>query len=68
MLEIAAPLRQVTRNEPLVASMSEGERARWRTVTSHLATYGDDDLFADLVADTLARLDACVARERRGAP
>ena len=53
MLENAAPLATSSR---LFDSLSESERERWAPIAAHLARYSDDDLFADLVADTLGRL------------
>jgi AcrR family transcriptional regulator len=55
MLENAAPLAHSSR---VFDHLSDADRARWRPIAAHLASYSDDDLFADLTADTLARLRA----------
>jgi AcrR family transcriptional regulator len=53
VLENAAPL---VNSAGLFAHLPEAERARWDPIAKHLARYDDDDLFADVVADTVARL------------
>jgi AcrR family transcriptional regulator len=52
VLENAAPLD----SSGLLDDVPGADRARWRPIVAHLARYRDDDLFADLVADTLVRL------------
>jgi AcrR family transcriptional regulator len=53
MLENAAPLVHSSR---LFDALPDPDRARWNPIVTHLARYSDDDLFADLIADTLIRL------------
>jgi AcrR family transcriptional regulator len=53
VLEIAAPL---TAGSALLQGLPEAERPRWRPILTILSGYTDDDLFADLVAETLDRL------------
>ena len=55
LLENAAPLRQSSR---AFDRLPDPDRARWRPIVRHLVRYRDDDLFEDLIADTLARLHA----------
>lgn len=55
LLENAAPL---TESPAAFDRLPEPARTRWRPITAHLARYSDDDLFDDLVADTLLRLRA----------
>jgi AcrR family transcriptional regulator len=57
--EIEAPLPHAASNATkMLAGLSESARPRWRPIVDELAHYSDDDLFDDLVADTLARLRA----------
>jgi AcrR family transcriptional regulator len=53
MLENAAPLAH---SSGLFDGLPDPDRARWRPIVAHLARYSDDDLFADLITDTLVRL------------
>jgi AcrR family transcriptional regulator len=53
VLENAAPLEQGS--IPLAALPADGQE-RWRPIVVALQRYTDDDLFADLVAETLKRL------------
>jgi AcrR family transcriptional regulator len=53
VLENAAPL---THGTALLDGLPEADRPRWQPLMRHLARYTDDALFADLVAETLARL------------
>jgi len=53
VLENAAPLAH---SSGLFGGLPEPERARWHPIVAHLARYHDDDLFADLIGDTLVRL------------
>jgi AcrR family transcriptional regulator len=53
MLENAAPL---VHSAGVFDNLPAPDRARWRPIAAHLARYRDDDLFADLTADTIARL------------
>lgn len=53
MLENAAP---VAHSADLFAGLPDPDRARWRPIVAHLARYRDDDLFADLIGDTVGRL------------
>jgi TetR/AcrR family tetracycline transcriptional repressor len=53
VLENAAPLAHSSR---LFDGLPDPDRARWGPIVAHLARYSDDDLFADLTADTLIRL------------
>lgn len=57
--EIEAPLPHAAANSAtMLAALSESARPRWRPIVDALAHYSDDDLFDDLVADTLTRLHA----------
>jgi AcrR family transcriptional regulator len=56
VLELAAPLADAQIGDAMVESLPTGERARWRSLARALATYGDDDLFDDVVASTIQRL------------
>jgi AcrR family transcriptional regulator len=55
LLENAAPL---THSSRAFDRLPDPDRARWRPIAVHLVRYRDDDLFEDLVADTLVRLHA----------
>jgi AcrR family transcriptional regulator len=55
VLEIAAPL---TAGSALLSGLPKADRPRWRPILTTLATYTDDDLFADLVTETLDRLQS----------
>jgi AcrR family transcriptional regulator len=67
VLENAAPLSE---SAIQFGGLPASERARWGPIVSHLASYSDDDLFADLTADTLVRLRATLVESagRRGGP
>lgn len=66
VLEIAAPLPHAAwfGTRMLGAAPPEVDQQRWRSMVEHLNGYSDDDLFADLVADTMARLRATRQKER----
>jgi hypothetical protein len=55
MLENAAPLPHAAGT---LQALPGVDRARWHPLLAHLTLYGNDDLFADVVADTLVRLRA----------
>jgi TetR/AcrR family tetracycline transcriptional repressor len=59
LLENAAPL---TDSIKAFDGLPEPDHGRWRPIAVHLARYTDDDLFDDLVADTLLRLHASRGR------
>ena len=52
VLENAAPLEGAA----LLQGLPEADRPRWRPIMQIISRYTDDDLFADLVAETLERL------------
>jgi hypothetical protein len=52
LLENAAPLAEGAALQGLPVA----DQPRWRPIMSVLSRYSDDDLFADLVAETLERL------------
>jgi hypothetical protein len=62
MLENAAPLAH---SADAFDRLPDSDRARWRPIAAHLARYGDDDLFTDLTADTIARLHSTPRRNTR---
>jgi AcrR family transcriptional regulator len=53
VLENAAPL---TEGKVLLEGLGVADRRRWRAIMRDISRYTDDDLFADLVAETLDRL------------
>jgi AcrR family transcriptional regulator len=53
VLENAAPL---THGSALLDGLPEADQPRWQPLLRYISRYTDDDLFADLVAETLARL------------
>jgi hypothetical protein len=55
VLENAAPLPHAAGT---LQALPGVDRARWHPLLAHLTLYGNDDLFADVVADTLVRLRA----------
>jgi len=56
-LEVAAPLPHAARQgAAMVATLPPAERERWRPIIDALARYGNDDLFADIVEETIGRL------------
>jgi AcrR family transcriptional regulator len=56
VLELAAPLADAQFSDAMVESLPAGERHRWRSLARALASYGDEDLFDDIVASTIQRL------------
>jgi AcrR family transcriptional regulator len=53
VLENAAPLAE---GSALLQGLPVADRPRWRPIMRIISRYTDDDLFADLVAETLTRL------------
>jgi TetR/AcrR family tetracycline transcriptional repressor len=53
VLENAAPL---THGSALLDGLPEIDRPRWQPLMRYISRYSDDDLFGDLVAETVARL------------
>jgi AcrR family transcriptional regulator len=58
VLEARAPLPLLESFEPALARLEPDERARWTAFAPELARYANDELFADLVAQTIARIAA----------
>lgn len=57
-LEVNAPLPQTGLTDSALAQLPITSRRRWKSLTRTWRRYDNDDLFDDLVADTLDRLRA----------
>jgi hypothetical protein len=55
-LEVNAPLPQPGLGEAATAHLPDSAWPRWRQLAESLDSYGNDDLFNDLVTHTLTRL------------
>lgn len=60
-LEVNAPLPQTGLTDSALAHLPITSRRRWKSLTRTWRRYDNDDLFDDLVADTLDRLRALSA-------
>ena len=58
VLEARAPLPLLESFEPAFARLEPDQRARWQAYAPELARYANDELFADLVAQAVARIAA----------